>query len=197
MGNTFSIGGRNMKSVKEVLYTLKTFSELVVTLGYAAILQNDVELAMEATYIKDKIRALSYDMRISTIYAAKTARDSRVEIPQLASLLQVGVAAKEISDGIDDLVDIVIRGGGAHPVLRSIYGMEGFVIRIKIEKGSKVIGKNLKQLNIEKFEFAPLFIKKDTEYLLDQLDEIELEEEDIVLLKGVENKNEQAKALFK
>jgi len=185
-----------MKSVKEVLYKLKMFSELVVTLGYAAILQNNIELAVEATHIKDKIRSLSYDMRISTIYAAKTARDSRIEIPQLASLLQVGVAAKEISDGIDDLVDIVIRGGGAHPVLRSIYGMEGYILRIKIKKGSKAIGKNIKKLDIEKLEFISLFIKRNNEYLLEQVDDIVLREEDVVLLKGSEEKGTQAKALF-
>ena len=185
-----------MKTVKEILYELKMFSELVVTLGYAAILQNDVDLAVEATHIKDKIRSLSYDMRISTIYAAKTARNSHTEIPQLASLLQVGVAAKEISDGIDDLVDIVIRGGGAHPILRSVYGMEGYILRIEVKKVSKAIGKTLKALNIEKLEIVPLFIKRNNEYLLEEINKITLKEGDIILLRGSEEKSAQAKALF-
>ncbi len=186
-----------MKNVKEALYELKAFSEFVVILGYAAILQNDIDIAIEAQYVKDKIRSLSYDMRVATIYAVRSSRDSSKEIFQLASLLQVGVAAKEISDGIDDLVDIVIRGGGAHPLLRSIYGMDKFVIKIAVSEKSKVINKKLSNLNFEKTEYEVLFIRREKEYIInDNMENTRIKSSDVILLRGSEKKSTEVKKLF-
>ncbi len=186
-----------MKNVKEDLYELKAFSELVVILGYAAILQNDVDLAVEAQYVKDKIRTLSYDMRVATIYAVRSSRDSSKEISQLASLLQVGVAAKEISDGIDDLVEIVIRGGGAHPLLRTVYGTEKIVVKLTIADNSKAIGKKLIDLSIEETDYEILFIRREKDYIIDdEISNSRLKKGDIVILRGSEEKIGEVKNKF-
>jgi uncharacterized protein with PhoU and TrkA domain len=186
-----------MKNVKEALYELKIFSEFVVVLGYAAILQNDIDIAIEAQYVKDKIRSLSYDMRIATIYAVRSTRDSSKEISQLASLLQVGVAAKEISDGIDDLVEIVIRGGGAHPLLRSIYGMEKFVVKIEIHEDSKMLGKRFSSLGIEDYDFEILFIRRGKEYIInEEIDNTYIKKGDVILMRGSEEKSKEIKKIF-
>lgn len=185
-----------MKTIKEALYELKTFSEFVVTLGYAAILQNDVDLAIEAQYVKDKIRSLSYDIRIATIYAVRSTRSSKEEITQLASLLQVGVAAKEISDGIDDLVEIVIRGGGAHPVLRTIYGNSETVIKIQLGKNNNLIGKTLQEAKKGKFEI--LFVRRGKDYIInDAIYNVTLKENDVIIIKSGEEESEKIKEIFK
>ncbi len=184
-----------MKTIKEALYELKTFSEFVVTLGYAAILQNDVDLAIEAQYVKDKIRSLSYDIRIATIYAVRSTRSNKEEITQLASLLQVGVAAKEISDGIDDLVEIVIRGGGAHPVLRTIYGTSDILKKFQIGKNSKLLGKTLYEAKNKNIEI--LFIRREKEYIInDKVYTTPIKENDVVLIKSGEEKNREIKEIF-
>jgi len=185
-----------MKSIKEVLTELKSFSELVVTIGYAAILQNDPELALEAQNIKNKIRILSYEMRIATIYAVRSSRNSSKEVTQLASLLQVGVASKEISDGIDDLVEIVLRGGGAHPLLRDIYGNNELIIKFRLNKNSRVIGSSIgKIINEFKEETPPfqvLFIRRSDEYTLGkEAEQKVLKPEDIILIKTSEEKEEE------
>ncbi len=184
-----------MKSIKETLFELKSFSEFVVTLGYAAILQNNVDLAIEAQYVKDKIRSLSYDIRVATIYAVRSSRSNSKEVTQLASLLQVGVAAKEISDGIDDLVEIVIRGGGAHPVLRSIYGSEEILFKAEISKDSKLLGKTLEDTKKENFEI--LFIRRGREYIInDKIFTTPLKENDAVIIKTSEKDKEKIEKIF-
>jgi len=190
-----------MKSIKEVLTELKSFSELVVTIGYAAILQNDPELALEAQNIKNKIRILSYEMRIATIYAVRSSRNSSKEVMQLASLLQVGVASKEISDGIDDLVEIVLRGGGAHPLLRDIYGNNELIIKFRLNKNSRVIGSSIEKIISEFKEETPpfqvLFIRKSDEYTLGkEAEQKVLKPEDIILIKTSEEKEEEVKKIF-
>ncbi len=186
-----------MKNVKDTLYELKTFSEFVVILGYAAILQNDIDIAVEAQYVKDKIRTLSYEMRVATIYAVRSSRDSSKEIFQLASLLQVGVAAKEISDGIDDLVEIVVRGGGAHPLLRAVYGMEKYILKVEIKGKSKAKGKKLSQINLEEIEYETLFVRREKEYIInEQLDDIVLEKGDVIILRGSEEDRQKAENKF-
>ncbi len=190
-----------MKSIKEVLTELKSFSELVVTIGYAAILQNDPELALEAQNIKNKIRTLSYEMRIATIYAVRSSRNSAKEVTQLASLLQVGVASKEISDGVDDLVEIVLRGGGAHPLLRDIYRNNELIIKLTINKNSKIIGSNLHKIistfGEETPPFQILFIRKSDEYILGrEAERRTLGPEDVVLIKTSEEKEEEVKEAF-
>ncbi len=187
-----------MKSVKDNLYKLKFLSEFVVILGYAAILQNDIDIALEAQYVKDKIRELSYDMRVSTIYAVRSSRDSSKEIFQLASLLQVGVAAKEISDGIDDLVEIVIRGGGAHPLLRTVYRMEKFVLKIQISEKSSMLRKTIEGLRLKELDFDILFIRRNKEYIVDDaVNNTPFKKGDIILLRGSEDKAEKVKEIFR
>jgi uncharacterized protein with PhoU and TrkA domain len=189
-----------MKNIKEVLSELKSFSELVVTVGYAAILQNDPELAMEAQLIKNKIRVLSYEMRLVTIYAVRSSRNSTNEIMQLASLLQVGVASKEISDGIDDLVEIVLRGGGAHPLLRDIYGDSETLVKIKINKNSNTVGKRLSQIkNLLKDNsfFEVLFIRNGEDYTIgEEIDYRKIQIDDVIVIKTSEEKTEEVKKIF-
>ncbi len=139
----------NIRNAKEILEDLRRISQIIVDLGYSAILQNDKNLAIEANRLKRKINDLSYEIRLSIIYASKGAWTTREEIEQLASVLQVGVAAKEISDGVEDLIAIVIRGKGVHPILRSVFGREYKMQLIQIPD------------DIEKISFRGLKIPDD------------------------------------
>ncbi len=122
----------NIRNAKEILEELRHLSQIIVDLGYSAILQDDKDLALEANMLKRKINELSYEIRLSIIYASKSAWTTRTEIEQLASVLQVGVAAKEISDGVEDLISIVIRGKGVHPILKSVFGRDYLMKLVEI-----------------------------------------------------------------
>lgn len=93
------------RTVKDILVKMRSLSQLMVDLGFATIMEDDVELAHEAAKIKRELKELSYKLRIEALMVSRLSRSTRKEIPQIANLLQIGVAAKEISDGIDDLIE--------------------------------------------------------------------------------------------
>jgi len=172
---------RRIKSLKEMLIKMRDLSDLMVEMGYASLLQDDIELAGEVNKIKRRIRELTYEMRISAIYAAKGL--SREEIPQIASLLQIGVAVKEISDGIDDMVEIVARG--VHPIVKAVYRRDTIIKRMIVEKGSKIEGKSLKEAKIpEETGFMIKAIRREDDWFFEPGAKRILKAGDVLLLRG-------------
>ncbi len=172
---------KRIKSLKEMLMRMRDLSDLMVDLGYASILQDDLELAQQVNNIKREIRDLTYEMRISAIYAAKGL--SKEEIPQIASLLQIGVAVKEISDGIDDMVEIVSRG--VHPIVKAAYRRDTIIKMMIIEKSSRLEGKSLEKARIpEETGFLIKAIKRKDGWIFEPESKTILKSGDIIFLKG-------------
>ncbi|OYD15228.1 hypothetical protein CH333_06160 [candidate division WOR-3 bacterium JGI_Cruoil_03_44_89] len=172
---------KRIRSLKETLIRMRDLSDLMVELGYSAILQDDIELTREVNKIKREIRELTYEMRVSAIYAAKGL--SKDEIPQVASLLQIGVAVKEISDGIDDMVEIVARG--VHPVVKAVYRRDTIMKRMIIEKGCRIEGKSLEKAKIpEETGFMIRAIRRGDDWIFEPGAKTVLKPGDIIFLKG-------------
>jgi uncharacterized protein with PhoU and TrkA domain len=178
----------NIRNAKEILEDLRRISQIIVDLGYSAILQDNKDLAVEANILKRKINELSYEIRLSIIYASKGAWTTRQEIEQLASVLQVGVAAKEISDGVEDLIAIVLRGKGIHPILRSVFGRKYKMQLIKIPKDIKEFPTS--HLNISE-EIDIEYVRREDVIKFGPLgDSFKIKPEDILLLSGPPEKVE-------
>ena len=153
----------------------------MIELGYAAILQNDMELAAEVESIKEEIRDLTHEMRVSTIYAAKGL--SKDEIPQVASLLQIGVAVKEISDGVDDMVEIVRRG--VHPIVEAAYRRDTIIKRMEVEKSCRIADKSLEKAKIpEETGFIIRAVRRYGDWIFEPTAKTILKPGDIIFLKG-------------
>ncbi|HID32295.1 MAG TPA: hypothetical protein EYP24_02835 [bacterium (Candidatus Stahlbacteria)] len=157
-----------VRSLKEILIRLKGLSQLMVDLGYAALIEDNFDLAQEAIRVKGEIRELSYELRKEALLVARYSRNTREDIPQIASLLQIGVAVKEMSDGIDDLIEVVIRNVGVHPVVRLAYTRkEVRTMRFEVGAGSKLDGKRLEEVEIDiKTGFRVIAIRRGEEWIL-------------------------------
>ncbi len=178
----------NIRSAKEILEDLRKLSQIIVDLGYSAILQDDKELAVEANILKRKINELSYEIRLSIIYASKSAWTTRKEIEQLASVLQVGVAAKEISDGVEDLIAIVIRGKGVHPILKSVFGRDYIMKVVEVKKSISI--KDMGITEEDKIDIE--YLRRDDIILFGPISEsLSINPKDIVLLSGSPEKVEE------
>jgi uncharacterized protein with PhoU and TrkA domain len=172
---------KKIESLKEMLIKMRDLTDLMIELGYAAILQHDTELAEEVDLIKEEIRELTFDMRISAMYAAKGL--STDEIPQIASLLQLGVAVKEISDGMDDMVEIVTRG--VHPVIEAVYRKDTIIKKMVVEEGCKIENKSLEKAKIpEETGFMIRTIKRQKEWIFEPTSKTTLKKGDTIFLKG-------------
>lgn len=170
-----------IKSLKEMLIRMRDLSDLMIELGYAAILQHDMELADEVDRIKGEIRELTYEMRVSAIYAAKGM--SHKEIPQIASLLQIGVAVKEISDGMDDMMEIVARG--VHPVVEAAYKKDTVIKMMMVEEDCTIAGKSLEKAEMpEKTVFVIRAIRRLGDWIFEPDAKTVLKAEDVIFLKG-------------
>ncbi|MCD6277854.1 hypothetical protein J7J69_06395 [candidate division WOR-3 bacterium] len=172
---------RKGKNLKEMLVRLRDLTDLMVELGYAAILQDDRELAQEAQRLRDEIREVAYNMRILTIYAAKGL--PRKDVEQLSSLLQIGVAVKEISDGIDDMVEIVSRG--VHPIVQAAYRRDFIMKVMDVEEECPVDGKSLEKARIpEETGFFIRAIRRGDDWIFYPNSKTVLKKGDRIFLKG-------------
>jgi uncharacterized protein with PhoU and TrkA domain len=174
------------KNVKEILIKMRCLSLLMVDLGFAAIMEDDVELAHEAAKIKREIRELSYQLRIEALMVSRLlSKTSKEEIPQIANFLQVGVAAKEISDGIDDLIEIVIRDTGVHPVIRIAYRREIRTMKLVVEEGSPLDGKRLGQVELDDITgFDVIAIRRGEDWITEVDGKTAVKAEDVLIIKG-------------
>jgi uncharacterized protein with PhoU and TrkA domain len=173
------------KTVKEILVKMRCLSQLMVDLGFAAIMEDDVELAHEAAKIKREIRELSYRLRIEGLMVSRLSRNSEQEIPQIANLLQIGVAAKEISDGIDDLIEIVIRDVGVHPVINLAYRREIRTMKLTVEKGSMLDGRRLREVEIDDTTgFNVIAIRRGEEWTTEPDGNSKVAADDVLIVKG-------------
>ncbi|HEC78532.1 MAG TPA: hypothetical protein ENI34_05235 [candidate division WOR-3 bacterium] len=172
---------KGIKSLKEMLIKMRDLSDLLIELGYAALLQDDLTLIEEITRIKNEIKELTYEMRISTIYAAKGL--SKNEILQLASLLQIGVAVKEISDGIDDMIEIIARG--VHPIIEAAYRRDTIIKKMIVEEGSSLADCSLEKAKLpEQTGFTIRAIRRGNKWIFEPVGKTILKPDDVLLLKG-------------
>jgi len=174
------------KNLKEILILLRKYSQLIVDLGYAAVLEDNLELAQEAFRVKAEIRELDYQLRKEALLVARLSRSAKEDIPQIANILQIGVAVKEISDGIDDLIEIAIRNVGVHPIIRIAYSRKDIrITRHEVGAESKLDGKKLSEIEIDpKCGFRTIAMRREDEWTLDPPDSRKLQSGDILIVEG-------------
>ncbi|MGB3340453.1 MAG: TrkA C-terminal domain-containing protein [bacterium] len=174
------------KNLKEILILLRNFSQLMVQLGYAAIMEDSIELAKEALRVKSYIRDLDYELRKEALMVARLSKYSKGDIPQIANLLQIGVAIKEMSDGVDDLIDIAIRDVGVHPIIQMAFTRKEMrTMRYEVEPGSKLDGKKLEELDIDpKSECRTIAVRRKSEWFLDPRPGMKINDGDVLIVEG-------------
>jgi uncharacterized protein with PhoU and TrkA domain len=193
-------------NLKEILVLLRDFSQLMVQLGYAAIMEDSIELAKEALRIKSHIRDLDYDLRKEALIVARLSKYSKGDIPQIANILQIGVAIKEMSDGVDDLIDIAIREVGVHPVIQMAFTRKEMrTTRFEVEPNSKIDDRELHDLDIDPAgECRVIAVRRKSEWFLDPRPSMKIREGDVLIVEGrhesinkvrtcVEGKNKETK----
>jgi uncharacterized protein with PhoU and TrkA domain len=174
------------KNLKEILILLRKYSQLIVDLGYAAVLEDNLELAQEAFRVKAEIRELDYQLRKEALMVARLSRSAREDIPQIANILQIGVAIKEISDGIDDLIEIAIRNVGVHPIIKIAYSRKDIrIARHDVGPESKMDGKKLDEIEIDpKSGFRIIAVRRGDDWTLDPPESKKVQSGDILIVEG-------------
>jgi uncharacterized protein with PhoU and TrkA domain len=140
--------GKGEKPTKLELWLARMYdlSSMMVDLAYSSILLTSKELGEEVRRLEKEFDDFNYHMWLETLKTSRGEQDLR----RLNSLLQVVKCLEKISDAADTIVDVVLRGEKLHPVFaEALSRADEQVARIRVEEGSRLEGKNLKQLNLE------------------------------------------------
>jgi len=128
------------RNVKEILVEMKDTSELMVDLAYSALLTNSREISEEVEDLEMRMDNLQYEIETMLMLSARTAE----EAADLSGILHVAHASEKMSDAARDIVDIVVRGVGDHPIYKDLLTQsEEKVVRVKVSKDSSLCGKTL------------------------------------------------------
>ncbi len=135
------------RTVKEVLVEMKDTSELMIDLAYSALFTNSKVIAEEVEKLEAKMDDLRYEIESLLMLSARTPEDAA----DLSGILHVAHSAEKISNAADDIVDVVLRGVGDHPIYKSFLDeVEEQIEKCKVESGSEFDGKTIGELDVSK-----------------------------------------------
>ncbi|MEM0017649.1 MAG: TrkA C-terminal domain-containing protein [Candidatus Korarchaeum sp.] len=183
-----------IRSIKEILLEMKNASEFALSLAYASLMYNDEELANEVFALEEELDYLSHEL----FRVAVMTGTSRREADALAGLLDVGMAADEVSDAMADLARLVVKRFPMHPVLSWIlYKADEMIELIRVEESSSLIsmsGKLMKDpVNLAGCEV--LALKRDGRWIYEIPEKFEIRKGDLLLVEGTRESLENLRVL--
>jgi len=169
-------------SMKKLLTKMKDTSELMVDLGYSAVLYDDQDLAMEVLRLEDKMDVYDYHAQISAMLAARSVEDAE----SLSGILQIASAAENISNAAGDIAKIVLFTKGIpYELKKDLRLADETVTRNVVRPRAKVVGKSLAELKFEiETGMRVIAIRRGESWIYDPDPETVLKEEDIVFARG-------------
>lgn len=183
------------RTVKEVLVEMKDTSELMIDLAYSALFMNSKVIAEEVERLEAKMDGLQYEIESLLMLSARTPEDAA----DLSGILHVAHSAEKISNAADDIVDVVLRGVGDHPIYQSFLDeVEEQVEKIEVEKGSEFDGKSIGDLSVSKEIGAYIrAIRRGKSWICNPKKNTKLTKGDILIVNGSESSLERMAGMCK
>jgi len=169
-------------SMKELLVKMKDTSELMVDLGYSAVLYDDEDLAMEVIRLEEMMDVYDYHVQISAMLAARTVEDAEA----LSGVLQIASAAEIVSNAAGDIASIVLLKMGIPSELKKdLRQAEETVARAVVGADSKVAGKSLDNISFEtEVGMSVIAIRRGESWICDPKLDTEIVAGDILFARG-------------
>jgi len=171
------------RNVKDILVEMKDTSELMIDLAYSALLTNSTAIADEVEDLEELMDNLQYEISIMSMLAARTPE----EAADLSGILQVARSAESISDAARDIVDVVIRGVGDHPIYQTLmHEAEEKIQKVKVDAACCLIGKTLGEARILSETGCYIrAIKRSNKWIYNPRKETRLENGDLLIVTGM------------
>ncbi|MFQ5999729.1 MAG: potassium channel family protein, partial [Candidatus Bathyarchaeia archaeon] len=143
--------------------SLKDTSELMIDLAYSSLLLNSRELAEEVRELEERVDNLHTEFELLVLSSGFKPEESK----DFLGLIRLGVVTEEIADAAMEIADVVLRGLEPHPILRRVIEeAEETVTRVRVSKTSSLVGKNLREAQIqEETGMWVLVIRRRKEWL--------------------------------
>ena len=136
----------HFRKIVNKLVSLKDTSELMIDLAYSSLLLNSRELAEEVQALEERVDNLHTEFELLVLSSGFESKESK----DFLGLIRLGVVTEEIADGATEIADVVLRGLEPHPILRRVIEeAEETVTRVRVSKTSPLVGKNLREAQIQ------------------------------------------------
>jgi len=136
----------HFRKIVDKLVSLKDTSELMIDLAYSSLLLNSRELAEEVQALEERMDNLHTEFELLVLSSGFEPKESK----DFLGLIRLGVVTEEIADGATEIADVVLRGLEPHPILRRVIEeAEETVTRVRVSKTSPLVGKNLREAQIQ------------------------------------------------
>lgn len=169
-------------SMKELLVRMKDTSELMMDLGYSAVLYDDEDLAMEVLHLEDIMDLYDYHVQISAMLAARSVEDAEA----LSGILQIASAAEIISNAAGDIAKILLlKMGIPFELKKDLRLAEETVVRAVVGHDTSVVGRSLASLKFEtETGMRVIALRRGKQWFYDPETETMLHEGDTLFARG-------------
>ncbi|AEH25080.1 potassium channel family protein [Pyrococcus yayanosii] len=173
---------KKLEEIRECLIEMKNISSLMVDLAFSSVMYNSDDIADEVYLLEEKMDELTLRVKKLALKAAKNVDDPE----SLLSIIEMATINEQIGDSAYEIADIVLRNVEPHPIIRKImHDVEEEIGRVKVNKGSILIGKSLKQLKLPtKVGVRLIAIKRDGKYIYNPSRDEVIREGDILIAVG-------------
>jgi len=171
----------HFRKIVDKLVSLKDTSELMIDLAYSSLLLNSRELAEEVQALEERMDNLHTEFELLVLSSGFKPKESK----DFLGLIRLGVVTEEIADAAMEIADVVLRGLEPHPILRRVIEeAEETVTRVRVSNASPLVGKNLREAQIqEETGMWVLVIRRGEEWLRPRSDTI-IKAGDILIASG-------------
>ncbi|MHC1631725.1 MAG: potassium channel family protein [Methanotrichaceae archaeon] len=169
-------------SMKELLVKMKDTSELMVDLGYSAVLYDDKDLALEVIRLEEKMDVLDYHAQFSAMLAARTTEDAEA----LSGILQIASAAEIISNAAGDIASIVLlKMGIPFELKKDLRQADETVARVVVGADTSIVGCSLENIEFEtEAGMRVIAIRRGESWIYDPDPETVIKSGDILFARG-------------
>ncbi len=135
--------GSSTDDIDSLVVDLKETSEFMVSLAYASVVHNDVELARQVGALEERT-----DNVCEVLIRRTLVLDE--DIDRKWGLIRLAVATEEIADAAWEIASVPLSGLETHHVIASIVTeAEETVAMVEVKEGSPLDGRTLRELVLE------------------------------------------------
>ncbi|RLF81440.1 potassium channel protein [Thermococci archaeon] len=173
---------KELEEIKDCLIEMKNLSSLMVDLAFSSVMYDSEDIADEVYILEEKMDELTLKVKKLALRAAKHEENPE----KLLSIIEMATINEQISDSAYEIADLVLRDVEPHPIIRKImHDVEEEIGRIKVNRGSILIGQPLKQLKLPtKVGVKLIAIKRDGRYIYNPSKDEKIKEGDILIAVG-------------